>query len=83
MNIRDQKARDWVMVHCTPSTGDNWVWPSGYQHSEQESVRIARMCQALGREPSDIVSSELFDDLVNRVITIEERLNDGEEKTVT
>lgn len=76
MNERDTRALDWVRVHCEPAPlGDSWIWPSGYRHSETESVKIARMCQALGFEPSDLVSSELFDALVNKVIELEERLD--------
>lgn len=74
MNERDTKALNWVRVHCQPLF-DDWVWPSGYTHTEEESVKIARMCQALDREPSDLVSSELFDALVNKVIELEERLD--------
>lgn len=82
---RDKIALDWVRVHCEPVMAgvrvtNDWVWPSGYRHTETESVKIARMCQTLGFEPSDLVSSELFDALVNRVIAIEERLSDVEDK---
>lgn len=78
MEDRDQQALGWVRVHCEPSGSTHWLWPSGYRHSERSSVKIARMCQALGFEPSDLVSSELFDALVNRVLAIEEKLTEVE-----
>lgn len=83
MNERDQRALDWVRVHCEPAPlGSVWVWPSGYRHSERESVKIARMCQALGQEPSDLVTSELFDALVNRVLDLEEKITDVDRMAV-
>ena len=83
MNERDQKAQDWVRVHCEPvmagyKVSNDWIWPSGYRHSEEESIKIARMCQSLGFEPNDLVTSDLFDALVNRVLDLEARLNTKE-----
>ena len=82
MNERDQRALDWVRVHCDPvmagyKVTNDWEWPSGYRHSETESVKIARMCQTLGFEPSDLVSSELFDALVNKVLELETRMSEA------
>lgn len=74
---RETRALDWVRVHCEPAPlGDSWVWPSGYRHTEQQSVKIAMTCQSLGIEPSDFVSIELMHSLMERVLQVEASLRE-------
>ncbi len=73
--ITDEQVRIALQTNAESHSGGRWSFSSPYTHSEEQALAITKACLLLGVPVDDILTSQTWCTVVERLVGLEQRLD--------